>query len=690
MWKLRNLFRKAPADSAVDVQLKPNEGQGPYTKGFKSFVPGNIDAAFYEFLREAFPIADRAINLLSDLDGWLDVEGDNSALVEEIKEWLFNVSVNETVAGVPLQKGVQAFHQSLTSEVHEQGFALGEFVVNKKRNDIINLRVADSKTIKFKRETATAPLLIYQKVKSDASERCLKPDNLLYLAFNVENQNPYGVPLLRSTEFVAKLLKTIENSELNVFERFGDPAYSLTLKTNKRETSDAVDKTKTLSDKFKAAIAAKRKGESADFVTVIDKDSDLTIKVIGADGQVLEMEYPARYAAEQMIAKTGLPPWIYGFHWATTQNLSDAEVAIVMAGVYYRQGIKMPLFFNLIRTLLLLRGRTWKKGDWSLVWRQVNLYDIYKQAQANFLNAQAGMMRGNTAPATPEKKDSKRPVIASSAKQSLCACGKAHGVKETLRPMLWPELDKVETDYENELKFDWGEFQERVLTILKLNASEKQSKVILSLSKDIPLEGIPPASAFTFSEEQTAAIMDALKNHIGQYDWRDTDSSVRWYYGQSYSLGLIQAVNLIGKDRPILDIIKNREIYEELCKSGFEFLKDDATKAIVEKIIPEMQAQMLAGTNPRHVASRLSKLFEDQNSDWERLARSEMTMAAETAKKDEWKEWGIKTQDFDPAPDACPLCLSLAGEYPIEDCPVPARDTHPRCRCSTRPGKYEG
>ncbi|MDI6722881.1 MAG: hypothetical protein QMD97_04950, partial [Candidatus Aenigmarchaeota archaeon] len=521
MWKLRNLLRKASSAEAVDVQLKPNEGQGPYTKGFKSFVPGNIDAAFYEFLREAFPIADRAINLLTDLDGWLDVEGDNPSLVEEVKEWLFNVSVNEKIGDIPLQKGVQAFHQSLTSEVHEQGFAIGEFVVNRKRNDILNLRCADSKTIKFKRKTNTAPLEIYQKVKSDSSERLLKPDNLLYLAFSVENQNPHGVPLLRSTEFVAKLLKTIENSELNVFERFGDPAYSLTLKTNKRETSDAVEKTKTLSDKFKAAIAAKRKGESADFVTVIDKDSDLSIKVIGADGQALEMEYPARYAAGQMIAKTGLPPWIFGFHWSTTQSLSDAEIAMVMAGVYYRQGIKMPLFFNLIRTLLLLRGRTWKKGDWSLVWRQVNLYDIYKQAQANFLNAQAGFMRGNTAPATP---DLKRSIIASEAKR--CACGKTHGVKENQRPMPWPELDKVETDYETELKFDWTELKERVFTILKLNALEKS---VIS-AKDIPLEGIPPAEAFTFSVEQRIQIMNALENHIGQYDWRDTDSSVRWYY----------------------------------------------------------------------------------------------------------------------------------------------------------------
>jgi SPP1 gp7 family putative phage head morphogenesis protein len=139
----------------------------------------------------------------------------------------------------------------------------------------------------------------------------------------------------------------------------------------------------------------------------------------------------------------------------------------------------------------------------------------------------------------------------------------------------------------------------------------------------------------------------------------------------------------------MLDIIKNQEIYDTLCRAGFDLLKDNATKAILQQIMPEMQAQMLAGTNPRHVADRLEKLFGDQNSDWERLARSEMSMAAERAKLDEWGEWDIKKVEFTPAPDACAVCFSLAGDYDIGSSPVPVADTHPRCRCSIRPAASE-
>ena len=96
--------------------------------------------------------------------------------------------------------------------------------------------------------------------------------------------------------------------------------------------------------------------------------------------------------------------------------------------------------------------------------------------------------------------------------------------------------------------------------------------------------------------------MKALRDTIGIYDPTDPNSPVRWYYAQSYSLGLIQAAKLLGKERPILDIIKNAEIYDNLCAEGFTLVKNDATKMIVNKIMPEMEAQMLAGTNPRHVA----------------------------------------------------------------------------------------
>lgn len=750
---------KAPVaqQSTSGWQIRPNDGQGLYTSYFKTYVPRKVDPNFYEFLREAIPIIDAAIQRSTELDGHLIVTGNSDALTKEIQEWMDNITVND------IQKGILAFDQNHTSEAHEQGFSISEFVTNKKRNDIVGLRVADSKFIQFRR--ISSGLEISQKANDDTEYRALKPGNLMYFSINNENQNPYGTAMMRSCEFVSKIIVTIQNTVLNTFERFGDPSYKLIYKTSKKDGTNHKTRVAEMKADLTTAINAKRAGSSADFVYAIDAKSSIDITVLGADNkQVLEFKEPMRGALEQIVAKTGLPPWMLGLHWSTSERLSDAEVNMIMAAVKTRQAAKMPTYRNLVKNLLLLRGRTWKEDDWDLEWAQVNLHDIEKTAKANFLNSQAEMML----PAEAGKSETRNPKSENTAgirydrnnqkshiadsrisgpSQCTCGCGKSEnrnqksemdqkvllewqeevksaklrndsnelikleqefdtfGLKELFRSTPWPDLDEVEDNYEKDLKYEWSVLEEQVFAILQMPTDG-----LVAVPKPTPREeqlttgsrqlavgsmqgkapgDIPEIEAFTFSVEQQAAIMKSLEEFNGKYDWRDTDSAVRWYYGQSYSLGLIQAATLIGKDRPILDIIKNSEAYDKLSKEGFELVKDNATKGIITKIIPEMEAQVLAGTNPRHVAARLKARFGEANSDWERLARTEMTVAAERAKLDEWKQWDIDTSNaviagidthprcrcsntveersgkfvvvFVPAPDACPICLAAAN-----------------------------
>jgi SPP1 gp7 family putative phage head morphogenesis protein len=370
---------------------------------------------------------------------------------------------------------------------------------------------------------------------------------------------------------------------------------------------------------------------------------------------------------------------------------------MLLSDVMTRQSAKMPMFYNLIRNLLILRGRTWKKNDWSLKWAQVNLRDILKQAQARFMNAQADMYdTTTTAKATKQIHDTgytihdKRQNVIHTAS---CIMDHASS-KELNRPTPWPELDKVEEDYLKELQYEWGELKGKVFLILKLQSAKRMAQGVTEedAKRNAPgamhsaeKQDLPGLEAFNFSPEQRAMIMQSLKDWLGTFNITDENSPVLWYYGQAYSLGLIQAVNLIGKERPILDIIKNQEVFDELCKNGFQLVKDDATQAIVNEILPAIDAHVIAGSNPLQIASVLEKIFGDKNSDWERLARTEMSAAAEQAKLDEWNEWGVKKVQFVPAPDACPFCFSIAGEYPVGQCPVPGTDTHPRCRCSIIP-----
>ncbi len=375
--------KKSPSSSST-VQLRPNNGQGPFTAGFRKFIVRKVDGQFFEFLREAIPLMDAAIWRLVSLDGHIIVEGDKSGLVDEIQDWIDNVPVND------LQTGLQAYHQNFSNEAFEQGFSLGEFVASKRRDDIVGLRVADSKFIKFNR-TPTA-MEIWQKADGDLQERLLNPANLLYWSINNENQNPYGTPLFRSCEFVAQIMATMHNSLLNAWERFGDPSFSLVYKTSKKDGTNHQERVESLAKDLDSVVRAKRLGKSADFVHAIDTNSSLDINIIGAEGQLLELEVPARHVAEQIVSKTGLPPWMLGQHWSTTERLAEFESEMVLADVTTRQTAKLPTFNRIISTLLKMRGRSWKKGDWELKFQQVNLHDIEKQARARFLNSQADMM----------------------------------------------------------------------------------------------------------------------------------------------------------------------------------------------------------------------------------------------------------------------------------------------------------
>ncbi len=650
-------------------QLRPVDGQGPFTSYFSTFVPRKIDPVFFEFLIESVPICGAAINKLVTLDGIPIVTGSNQKLVDEINEWMQHVPVND------IQKGLQAFHQGISREAFEQGFSFGEFITDKKRSDIIGLRVADSKFIKFSRDDSS--LRVYQRADNDNQDRELNQENLIYFSVNNENTNPYGTPVLRGCEFVSKIITTIYQATANTWTRFGDPPYSIIYKTSRKDGADLEARRKTITDEINAAARAKAAGKSVDFVRAIDKDSDINISVLGADNSlILDMDVPMKYLVQDICGITGLPAWMLGYSFSTTERRATFEAEMVLADVAVRQQAKAASFERLIRSMLLLRGRTWKPGDWQIEWKQVNLHDLVAQAQARFLNAQADMM-GQGAQQQAAVTTTEQPKAAD------CGCGEHHfvdgnkmvsGSKET-RPVPWPELDKVEADYESRLKVDWQELAVRIFTIAKFDPAS------LALAK-APLE-----ETFTLTPEQIAQIKQAVTDALSDYSLSNPDTPINTAYGESYSLGLDQAARQVGAERPILDIIKNKEIYDELRSNGFELVKDNMTRAITDKIIPEMQAHVIAGSNPLSVAERLKKQFGDQNSSWERLARTEMALAAETAKTNEWQKRGIKKVEFYPAPDACPICQALKGTYDLDKCPrIPV---HPRCRCSKRPAASE-
>ncbi len=727
----------------VTPQIRATSPQGPMTPYFQDYIMRKVSGEFYEALREGIPIIDAAIRRLISLEGTIKIIGTKMDCVTELEDFCRAVPVND------VQKGIQAFQQNTSNEKFEQGFSVSEFVATPDLKDIEGLRVADSKDIRYRRNEGgkaepwyrypgSLPVWVYSNPESivqriltasygqtayitGAWETKLNPANLIYFSIDNENSDPYGVSLIRSMEFVSKILMTIQNSIMNVWQRFGDPSYKVLYKSSKAGAGgNLAARREEISADFETVVNAKRAGKSADFIYAIDKDSEISIEIIGAVNQELKADIPAKLVVEDLVGRSGLASWMLGRYWSMTERMATLEVEMALQDAKIRQLAMIPEFMRLFSTYLAIRGKKWKTvttdpekpGDWGFYFETPNVRDVMAMANARFLNAEASMLErgGTSSTATnvtvggasfelPRKPKTILPQGREGREgKQVCGCGKSHpvtpsprhAVKELNRPIPWPELDKVEKEYERELKHDWAELQDKVFSILGLKTPEKRSAPgVRSSGSDSQLR--TPNSElskapFAFDDSERDMIMRALKTFLGYYDIDGPDSAVTWYYGQSYSVGLIQAANLAGKERPLLDILQNNEVYTELITNGFSLVRDSATRRIRNDIIMAMEDGMTQGVNPRDMAATLEGLFGDQNSDWERLARTEMAAAAERAKLDEWDARGIDISDavtvpvhprcrcsttvkddgngnfiavFLPAPDACPLCLSM-------------------------------
>ena len=705
-----------PAPSVA--QLRQAAPQGPFSTWFEGYVPRVVSPEFYEVMREAIPVLGNAIRRLTALTGTLQVDGDNAKIVDELREFFTFVQVND------FQIGIQAFLDNLQNEVFEQGFAFAEKVWTKNRKDIRQLRVGDSKFIFFKNDDqgniyATMrpkpwprlglydpTLRIHQLLDPHLlsgvwsslgyypvwapMEVPLDLTNKMYLSFHGNNQDPYGESLLHGMEFVAQFMATIINQGRNVFERFGDPSYNVQLKTSGKDLSgsdntgvpNADRRLQELKNDFDAVMHRKRKGLSGDFINVIDKDSNLAITVIGADGKVLSFEVPYRICIEQLISKTGLPPWMLGISWSSNSGgVKDPEASLVMADAEIRKASILPHLQILARDVLRARGRSWKEGDFILTLKSPNLYDVMQVAQARFLNAQADLMESGarqqandeaaievtsqvTSPTATEpggKVISK--VIRHSPAKHHRYCKEAK-VKD-------PQAEAIVQSGLSATLSLWSELQDRVFRILALTA--------------------PPAKAFYFTPTMLAQVRDAIMQFAEDMvaNSRNLQGPVVTYTGRAHALGFLQAAGAANRDIPLLDLLKNEAVYKKLLNNGFDLVRNDATRFYQDEIKPAMQAGMQRGANPRDIALELAEQFGSWNSDWERLVRSEVCLAQERGKKSEWKEEKIKRVHFSPAPGACEICASLEGDYDIDDCPMPVEDTHPRCTCSVNLAQSE-
>jgi hypothetical protein len=364
--------KRKPQPVAQAVQTAASAS--PFT-ALNSYVPLQLgERRLYAALREAVPVIDAALDKIVRLIGSFAVTCIDKNAEYDLNHFLQNVKVNS------MEAGIQSFLNSYLSQLLTYGNAVGEMVVSD--GAISALYNAGLDDVELK---AVSPLQIdvYRR-ETGGSVKAKYPELVFCSALNPPAGSAEGVSLLHGLPFVSNILVQIYNTIGVNWERLGNLRFAVTYKP----TSDAADRAYAKERAQQIAgewSRAMQKGSVSDFVAV----GDVSIKAIGADNQILDSEVPARQMLEQIVAKLGLPPFLLGLSWSSTERMSSQQSDILTSELETYRRLLNPVINRICSMWLRLNGCDRR---FAVSWDDITLQDATDLANARLLNARAAQM----------------------------------------------------------------------------------------------------------------------------------------------------------------------------------------------------------------------------------------------------------------------------------------------------------
>ncbi len=363
---------------AVACQLR--NGQVHPFGALRNFVPlGAGEERVYRQLREAIPVLDAAVGKLVRLSGGFRVECRNPASQKQLEFFLKNMPSGYG------QVGIDSFLSCYMDSLLTYGRAVGEMVVAGGRvrglcwGDVTALQVCQG----------DSPL--EPELWGPDDKGLMRPlpyqHLLLFTALNPEPAHPYGVSLFRGMPFIADILMKIYAAIGSNWDRAGNIRYSVICKGGEElDPAQAQERSQLVAREWAKAMEDSKNGTVRDFVAM----GDVQIKVIGGEAPILDPQAPIRQMLEQLIAKTGLPPFLLGLNWSTTERMSTQQADILTSELWALRRTVEPMLVKVCKTYLVCEGLD---DRLEIQWNDISLQDITQEAQADLYKAQAEKYR---------------------------------------------------------------------------------------------------------------------------------------------------------------------------------------------------------------------------------------------------------------------------------------------------------
>ena len=346
----------------------------------RSFVPlGTGEEEIYRQLREAIPVLDAAVGKLVRLSGGFQVECRSKAAQARLEEFL------KTMPCGYGQVGIDSFLSCYMDSLLTYGRAVGEIVLAGDR--VKGLCWGDVTQLEVCQGDNPLEVVLWGRDKNGTMRPLPYPHLLLFTALNPEAKHPYGVSMFRGMPFLAEILMKIYGAIGSNWERAGNVRYSVICKNGENlDPVVAQERSHQIAREWARAMEDSKNGTVRDFVAM----GDVQIGVIGGDAPILESQVPVRQMLEQLIAKTGLPPFLLGLNWSTTERMSTQQADILTSEIWALRRTVQPAVEKICRTYLAYEGLD---DGVEILWNDISLQDITQEAQAQLYRAQAEKAR---------------------------------------------------------------------------------------------------------------------------------------------------------------------------------------------------------------------------------------------------------------------------------------------------------
>ena len=365
--------KKKKADTSPEVcSVQTGSMSNPFSV-FETSALSRHDLHLYGALRDAVPIIDAAITKLVRLSGGFDVRCTDAKSQAYMDSFVSGVCVNGN------STGLEAFVSSYFEQLLTYGTAVGEVVTDYGGRPCA-LFNAPLENIELRRNENGLNIDIYS-LTSGKPEKIAYPELTVMSVLNPEAGALTGNSLLKGLPFVSSVLMKIFRTVGNNWERLGNVRFAVTYKPQNDTLDRAYAKERAIqvAEEWSSAMSS---GSVKDFVAV----GDVQIKVIGAEAQLPDSEVSVRQLLEQIVAKTGLPPFLLGLSWSSTERMSSQQADALTSELEAYRRILTPAIIKVCNTSLRLMGLP---GEVNVIWDEIMLQDMVEASRAELYSAQA-------------------------------------------------------------------------------------------------------------------------------------------------------------------------------------------------------------------------------------------------------------------------------------------------------------